>query len=175
MQWINDIYTGLCWRIIRNRSGYTDSEIDLLKKIPWMERSIAAIKKFYRFRVEIVKANRCSIGWKEGDRLYFDFSGMLIKRKCPSLICPHAIAALSPAIYACVDRISRGADPSIIHFDHVSCTDPGFDKKGLGNNLMRITCEKAPLWENMINTILNFPSLFFRNWKVRGKNPGGLL
>ncbi|MBN2283240.1 MAG: TIGR04076 family protein [Deltaproteobacteria bacterium] len=174
MQWIRDVYSKIVWRIIRNRSGYTDSEIDELKRTKWLIPLTDMTRSFYWFKVEMVKTNRCTVGWKEGDRLYFDFTGMLLRRKSPCLICPHAIAALSPVMYTALDRIGRGADPTQLQFDHVCCTDPGYDKKGLGNNIMRITCEKVSLWDYLMNMLPLQPFLFYRAWKARGTNPGGL-
>lgn len=174
MQWIDDLYSKIVWRIFRNRGGYTDREIEEVKKKKWVIPLMDMSRSFHWFKVEMVKTNRCSVGWKEGDRLYFDFSGMLLKRKCPGLICPHAIAALSPVMYTALDRIGRGADPAQLQFDHVCCTDPGFDKKGLGNNLMKISLEKVPIWDYLMNMLPLQLYLFHHAWKARGKNPGGL-
>jgi uncharacterized repeat protein (TIGR04076 family) len=174
MKWIQHLYSKIVWRIIKNRSGYTKREIEELKKTKWLPQLTDISRGFYWYRAEMVKTNRCSVGWKKGDSLYFDFSGMLITRKSPKLICPHAIAALSPVMYTCLDRIGRGADPMAMQFDHVCCTDPGFDKKGLGNNVMKIACERIPLWDYLRNMIALQPYLFFYSRKARGTEPGGI-
>jgi len=98
---------------------------------------------------------------------------MLITRKCPGLVCPHAIAALSPVIYSCLDRIGRGADPAKMQFDYVCCTDPGFDNKGMGNNLMRITYERMPILEYLRGMMSLTPYILFPSLRARGTSPGG--
>jgi uncharacterized repeat protein (TIGR04076 family) len=169
-------YAAMFWRILRNRGGYTDKEIAKLHETKWA-RGVAEISRgFYWFRVEMVKTNRCTVGWKQGDCLYFDSLGMLMKRKCPESICPHAIASISPVIYSCLDRMGRGADPSKFQVEYVSCTDPGFDHKGLGNNLMKISYERMPFPEYLRTTVglTLTPNLLFRSTTARGPNPGGI-
>jgi len=173
MNWIRDTYKKIFLRIMRNRSGYTDDEIAELKKTKWLSSFSDLSRSFYWFKVEMVKTNRCTAGWKQGDCLYFDPTGMLIKRKLPNVICPHAIAALSPIIYACWDRIGRGSNPADMLIDHISCTDPGFANGGLGNNLMKITYERMPLMQNLLYILSMTPHLFFYSSKARGSNPPG--
>ena len=162
------------WKIFRNKLGYTDEEVGELKKVRWVDNMSGAFAFPYWIKVEMVKTNRCSAGWKQGDKLYFSNVGMLISRKAPRIVCPHAIAALSPAFYSCMDRLSRGADPRDVMIDHVSCTDPGFDNKGLGNNTMRVTFEKIPFYQRLIDTLTTLPYFFYQSSKARGPNPGGL-
>ena len=157
-----------------NRLGYSDEEVDELKKTIWVPNMSGAAAFPYWIKVEMVKTNRCSAGWKQGDTLYFSNVGMLISRKAPRIVCPHAIAALSPAFYACMDRLTRGADPREVIIDHVSCTDPGFDNKGLGNNTMRITFERIPFYQRLLDMLTAIPYFFYRSSKARGPNPGGL-
>ncbi len=164
------------WRILRNRAGYTDKEINKLLETKWAPRVAEITKSFYWFRVEMVKTNRCTAGWKQGDCLYFDPLGMLMKRKCPKTICPHAIATISPVIYACLDRMGRGADPSQMQVEYVSCTDPGFDHKGMGNNLMKVIYERMPLAEYLLTASGQTMTshVLFRSSSARGPNPGGI-
>jgi len=174
MSLTQNIYENMFWRILKNRSGYSDEEISELGNVK-AARNLAKISNiFHWIKVEIVKSNRCTIGWKEGDTLYFDFMGMLITRKSPKLICPHALASLSPVLYSIMDRIGRGADPQDLQIDHISCTDPGFENGGMGNNVMRITFERMPFLDlNFYMTSLA-PYLFFYSRKARGSNPGGI-
>jgi uncharacterized repeat protein (TIGR04076 family) len=174
MRSINRIFEKIVFRVIKNRSGYTDKEIEVVKKAKWAPKLGDFSLGLYWLKVEMVKTNRCTVGWKEGDCLYFDFTGMLIKRKCPKLICTHAIAALSPTMYLYLDRISRGADPSQMQIDHVSCSDTGFKYNGLGNNLMRISYERMPVIEWMIYMIGMWRHLLFYSREARGTYPGGI-
>ncbi len=176
MQFLPKGYERLFWKILQNRCGYTDAEIASIRERNWARRVADISKSLSWFRVEMVKTNRCTVGWKQGDCLYFDSLGMLMRRKCPKLICPHAVAAVSPVIYACLDRMGRGADPSQVQVEYVSCTDPGFDHKGLGNNLMKICYERMPLHEFVRTTIgLSLtPHLLFRSSAARGPSPGGM-
>jgi uncharacterized repeat protein (TIGR04076 family) len=162
------------WKIFRNRLGYTDEEIGALRKVKWAQNLPEAFTNPYWIKVEMVKTNRCSVGWKQGDALYFSAGGMLISRKAPGTVCPHAIAALSPVFYTCLDRLSRGEDPENIAIDHVSCTDPGFDQKGLGNNTMKVTFERMPFYQRLKDTLSGIPYMFYRSQTARGPEPGGL-
>jgi len=164
----------MVWKVLRNKFGYTDEEIEQLKKTKWASRLPEIFSSPYWIKVEMVKTNRCSVGFKQGDALYFNIGGMLITRKAPAQVCPHAIAALSPAFYACLDRLSRGEDPKGIVIDHVCCTDPGFDYNGLGNNTMRITFEPIPSSQRLRDTWSAMPYMFYRSPDARGPDPGGL-
>jgi uncharacterized repeat protein (TIGR04076 family) len=164
----------MVWKVMRNKFGYTDEEIEQLRNTKWAARLPEIFSSPNWIKVEMVKTNRCSVGFKQGDALYFNIGGMLISRKAPPAVCPHAIAALSPAFYACLDRLSRGADPKDIVIDHVSCTDPGFDHKGLGNNTMRITFEPMPISQRLRDTWSALPYMFHRSSDARGPDPGGL-
>ncbi len=139
-------YREFFWRLMRNRSGYSEAEIAKIRERAWAKGVSTFSRSLYWFRMERVETNRCTVGWKQGDRLYFGFLGMLIRRKAPKTICPHAVAAISPVIYACLDRMGRGADPAEVQVQYVNCTDPGFDQMGLGNNLMRVHYERMPPW-----------------------------
>ena len=153
-------------------SNNTRDEIAKLNERKWAHGVADISKSFYWFRVEMVKTNRCTVGWKQGDCIYFDSLGMLMKRKCPKSICPHAIASVSPVIYSCLDRMGRGADPSKMQVAFVSCTDPGFDHKGLGNNLMKVTYERMPFHEYVRTTVgLTLTShLFLRSSRARWRS-----
>ena len=168
------IYEKVLWTILKNRGGYTDEEIADLRRAEWTRNFSNPELAKYWIKVEMVKTNRCTAGWQQGDRFYFDHVGMLIARKAPATVCPHAIATLSPAIYAYLDRITRGAKPEEMMIDHVSCTDPGFDYKGLGNNTMRISLERIPAWESLRNMAPQLQYLFRRRDKARGPDPGGI-
>lgn len=168
------IYEKVLWTILKNRGGYTAEEIADLRKAKWTQHFSNPELAKYWIKVEMVKTNRCTAGWQQGDCFYFDNFGMLIARKAPATVCPHAIATLSPAIYAYLDRITRGAKPEEIVIDHVSCTDPGFDYKGLGNNTMRISLERIPAWESLRNLWPQLQYLFRRRSRARGPDPGGI-
>ena len=176
MHLLQKLYKKMFWRILRNRGGYTDAEVTSLQERKWPHRVAEISKSFYWFRVEMVKTNRCTAGWKQGECLYFDSLGMLMRRKAPRTICPHAIAAISPVIYSSLDRTARGADPSKMLVEYVSCTDPGFDHKGLGNNLMKIMYERMPIHEYLRTTIglVLTPHVLLRSTVARGPNPGGI-
>lgn len=169
-------YERMFWTILRNRCGYTDAEVGSIRERNWARRVAEISKSFYWFRVEMVKTNRCTVGWKQGDCLYFDSLGMLMTRKCPKSICPHAVAAISPVIYSALDRMGRGADPAQLQVEYVSCTDPGFDHKGLGNNLMKVHYERMPLREYLQTTmaLTLSPHVLIRSSAARGPNPGGI-
>jgi uncharacterized repeat protein (TIGR04076 family) len=170
----NQSSADMVWKLMRNKFGYTDEEIEQLKSMKWVMNLTKAFSSPNWIKVEMVKTNRCSVGFQQGDVLYFNIGGMLISRKAPAAVCPHAIAALSPAFYLCLDRLTRGTDPKDIVIDHVSCTDPGFDQKGLGNTTMRITFEPMPISQRLHDTWSALPYLFHRSSNARGPDPGGL-
>jgi uncharacterized repeat protein (TIGR04076 family) len=174
MKWLQRTYEKLAWRMLGNKYGFSKREVGKLQKTKWVPTLMDITRPFYWFRVDMEKTNRCSAGWKEGQSLYFDFSGMLITRKSPKLICPHALAVISPIIYSCLDRIMRGANPSGMQINYISCTDPGYDQLGMGNNLFKITYERAPLVVCLRSMLSLAPYILFRSSKARGSNSGGL-
>jgi len=166
---IGKIYAEIVWRLLGNRSGYTAEEINTLRAAKWLPAIAENISFFRRrFRVEMIKTNRCTVGFREGQSLYFDFNGMMITRKCPSAVCSHAIHAVSSALYVALDRMSRGSDPNDSQFAYVHCEDPGFNHKGMGNNLMKITFEKAPIWDILLYLVDNLPYLLLPSKNTRG-------
>ena len=174
MGFMEKTYAKILWRYLKNKCGYTDNEMAKLKEMKWLKKYEDRSLSFYWLVVEMVKTNRCTVGFKQGQKIYFDNTGMLIKRKSPNRICPHAIAALSPVIYIVLDRIGRGADPAKMQVDHVCCTDPGFDHGGLGNNLMKISFERMPFLSYLRNMMDMQWNILFRAKGARGPNPGGI-
>ena len=174
MNLLQRINTILFWRYMKNNAGYSFRELVRFKNLKWLRKFEDVSLGFYWFKVELIKTNRCTMGWTEGQKIYFDNTGMLITRTCTKRVCPHAIAAVSPVIYSALDRIGRGADPSDIMIDHVACTDPGFDQNGLGNNLMKITFERMPAHSYCLNTLDMMKRILFASKEARGTNPGGL-
>jgi uncharacterized repeat protein (TIGR04076 family) len=50
--------------------------------------------------VEVVESSGCYIGHRKGDRLCFDGGGNLITSMAPKRVCPFAITALTPLLFA---------------------------------------------------------------------------
>ena len=48
---LQDGYAGMFWRILRNRGGYTDKEIEKLHETTWAHGVAELSRSFYWFRV----------------------------------------------------------------------------------------------------------------------------
>ena len=155
-------------RLIKKRLCYNNEEMNKLNETGFL-KAFDEKAMHYWLKVEPICSKHCSGLMNEGRPYYFNPMGLLIKRKCPSGICIHGLAQLSPIIYSYYDHMLRGADPKDIIFNHITCTDIGLEWGGLGNNLFRVTYEKMPFLEYMRFMLSNTRFLFKKNKKARGK------
>jgi uncharacterized repeat protein (TIGR04076 family) len=146
MKTIDSFLLGILKRFMKNRCGLTEAEMQGFEGFFEFFNS-ETIK--YWVKADPVCSKRCSAGHYEGRPLYFNPLGFLIKHKCPPWICAHAIAQLSPVIYSYFDFLMQGKGADRMVFKHVTCTDPGRERGGLGTAVFRITSEKMPLLERL--------------------------
>ena len=131
------------WDAYQQRLGYTDEEMrafrenlrnqDVLSKAPGlMEKTIV---------MEVVESHGCNSGHKVGDRFYFDGSGNLLTKLCPSRICFGAMSAMPTLIAAAHELFYAGADPNAMRFKRAGCTDVGLQCGGWGRIVMELKFE----------------------------------
>jgi len=168
MSLIDKLIKPFLQRIIKNRWGYTDSELSKAEELGTFDAL-----KFKDMGCWIVAdpvcSEHCAGCHNEGRPLYFNAMGNLIRHKCPPGICIHGLSQLSPIIYNYVDHLLQGKTPNNMIFNHATCTDMGLEAGGLGNNLFRVSWEKMPLMEFMRFMLSMTPYLFFRNKRARGE------
>ena len=136
---------GIQKRFLEKRCGLTEAEVQPLLDLG----IITSESSKYWIKAEPVFSRRCSACHYEGRPLYFNPFGLLIRRKCPAWICPHALAQLSPVLYGLLDLPFDTKRTDSILFKHITCTDPGPGRGGLGNVIFRVTREKMPSFERL--------------------------
>ena len=162
-------------RIIINRWNYSEKEYEKADQLGLFDVfSMETLS--YWIKAEPICSNHCSGCHHEEKPFYFNALGLLIKHKCPSFICIHGLSQISPIIYIYYDYLLQGKSPENLTFKHISCTDIGLEKGGLGNNLFEISVEKMPLWEFFRFMITMSKYIFVKNRKAVGncfkiKNP----
>ncbi|MFH1150034.1 MAG: hypothetical protein V1748_06145 [Actinomycetota bacterium] len=91
--------------------------------------------------VELVQAKGCYLGYRAGDKLYFDGGGNLISSMAPKRVCPFAITALTPMLFAVQELAYAGADPGELRFKRAGCPDVGPTCGGWGHVVMELRVE----------------------------------
>ncbi len=144
-------------KFLRNRCGLTESEMQPLMDMEFFTSD--SLK--YWVKAEPVSSRRCAACHYEGRPLYFNALGLLIRRKCPPWICPHAIAQLSPVLYGLLDLPFDTKRTDRMLYKHITCTDPGMGRGGMGNVIFRLTREKMPPLERLwflLTLLLRLPN-----------------
>jgi uncharacterized repeat protein (TIGR04076 family) len=131
------------WDAYQKRLGYTDDEmkkfrenprnLDVISKAPGlMEKTIV---------MEVVESHGCNSRHKVGARFYFDGSGNLLTKLCPSRICFGAMSAMSHLISAADELFYAGVDPNAMRFKRAGCSDIGLQCGGWGCIVMELKFE----------------------------------
>ncbi len=123
--------------------GYSDEEKRAFLSDP---RNTAVLAKMAELAgktivVEVVEARGCYLGYRAGDRLYFDGGGNLISSKAPRRVCPFAITALTPLLFAVQELAYAGVDPKELRFSRAGCPDVGLACGGWGHVVMELKVE----------------------------------
>ena len=83
------------WKVMRDRLGYTDQEMESFKENPRNDdvvtKAPALMKK--TIVLEVVESHGCNSQHKVGDKLIFDGAGTLLSTHSPDKICVYAINA----------------------------------------------------------------------------------
>jgi uncharacterized repeat protein (TIGR04076 family) len=132
------------WKFYQEHLGYTDDEIQKFRQNP---RNADVISKAPALMnktivVEIVEARGCNSRHKAGDKFYFDGSGNLLTKLCPSRICFGAMSAMPPLISMAHELFYAGIDPNEMRFKRVGCSDIGLQCGGWGRIIMEIKVEE---------------------------------
>lgn len=84
----------------------------------------------HKIYVEVVESHNCNAGHKVGDKFVMTANGYLIWDEGPKYMCPHAIAAFAPYLYAMWERFYEDLDPHGMLFTTVHCPDVGCKRGG---------------------------------------------
>jgi len=128
---------------LKEMLGYSDDEMeefvaDTRNKLVLTKMAELANKTIV---AEFVESHGCYIGHRKGDRLFFDGGGNLITGKAPRRVCPFAITALTPLLFAVQELAYAGADPGELLFNRAGCPDVGLNCGGWGHVVMELTVE----------------------------------
>jgi len=130
-------------RLVQQRLGYTDEEIDIFINNP---RNVDVISKALVLMdktivLEVVDSHGCNSQHKVGDRFYFDGAGNLLTRLSPSRICIYALSAITKLIFASNELLYAGVNPNEMRFKRSGCFDVGVRCGGWGHIVMEIKVE----------------------------------
>lgn len=131
------------WAFMQKHLGYNDDEMksfrqnprneDVLSKAPaLMDKTIV---------IEVIEAHGCNSRHKAGDKFYFDGSGNLLTKLCPSRMCFGALAPLPALISMAHELFYAGVNPNDMRFKRVGCVDVGIHCGGWGRIVMEIRME----------------------------------
>lgn len=131
------------WQFYQKHLGYNDDEMkkfrenprnaDVISKAPaLMDKTIV---------IEVVETHGCNSRHNVGDRFYFDGSGNLLTKLCPSRICFGAMSAMPALVSMAHELFYAGVDPNEMRFKRVGCIDIGINCGGWGRVIMDIKIE----------------------------------
>jgi len=131
------------WNFYQKHLGYTDEEMKKFRENP---RNADVISKAPALMnktmvIEVVEAHGCNSRHKAGDKFYFDGSGNLLTKLCPSRICFGTMSAMQILIAMATELFYAGVDPNEMRFKRVGCGDVGIQCGGWGRVVMEIKVE----------------------------------
>jgi uncharacterized repeat protein (TIGR04076 family) len=131
------------WQFYQKHLGYTDEEMKKFRQNP---RNADVISKAQALMnktivIEVVEAHGCNSRHKAGDKFYFDGSGNLLTKLCPSRICFGALGAMPSLISMAHELFYAGVDPNEMRFKRAGCIDIGINCGGWGRVIMDIKVE----------------------------------
>jgi uncharacterized repeat protein (TIGR04076 family) len=131
------------WKFYQKHLGYNDNEIKKFKENPRNEDVVSKAPALMdkTIVVEVVDAHGCNSRHKVGDKFYFDGSGNLLTKLCPSRICFGALGSMPQLIAMAQELFYAGVDPNEMRFKRVNCGDVGLECGGWGHLVMEIKVE----------------------------------
>lgn len=129
------------WKQVQEHLGYTDREMERLRKHPKWSKVIPAMGdpkvRNATMVIEVVKSHGCAEGMRVGDKLYFNGCAVLDpKRSSPW--CAYALAYTSNYANLCHNLLLKGLDPNGMLFDHFVCMDcNSWQARGIGQIVMK--------------------------------------
>ena len=131
------------WKFYQKHLGYSDDEIKKFKENPRNEDVVSKAPALMdkTIVVEVVDAHGCNSRHKVGDKFYFDGSGNLLTKLCPSRICFGALGPMPQLIAMAQELFYAGVDPNEMRFKRVNCGDVGLECGGWGRLVMEIKVE----------------------------------
>jgi hypothetical protein len=131
------------WKFYQKHLGYSDDEMKKFRQNPRNEDVISKAPALMNktIVVEVVDSHGCNSQHKVGDKFYFDGSGNLLTKLCPSRICFGALGAMPQLIAMAQELFYAGVDPNEMRFKRVNCGDVGLECGGWGRLVMEIKVE----------------------------------
>jgi uncharacterized repeat protein (TIGR04076 family) len=131
------------WQFYQKHLGYTNDEMKQFRQNPRNEDVISKAPALMNktIVVEVMEAHGCNSRHKAGDKFYFDGSGNLLTKLCPSRICFGAMSAMPALISMAHELFYAGVDPNEMRFKRVGCIDIGIQCGGWGRVIMDIKVE----------------------------------
>jgi uncharacterized repeat protein (TIGR04076 family) len=131
------------WKMVQDRMGYTDREMELFKRDP---RNAAVLAKASEIKnkiivAEVMDSHGCISGHRVGDRFCLDGAGNLISALCPEKMCIYAVSCLQHLVFTIGEMVCAGIDPHEIKFKRSGCFDVGLECGGWGRVVMEVRVE----------------------------------
>lgn len=133
----------LTQRILKKRLGYNDDEMqgflenrrnqELMSKLPGLAKK--------KLILEVVESHGCNSQHKVGDRFVFDAFGNLDTRQCPDQVCVFLLGSAQNLLYAGMELLIAGVDPSQMTFNRTACVDVGLQCGGWGRVVVEVKGE----------------------------------
>jgi len=131
------------WKFLQQHLGYSDEEMKKFRENPRNAEVISKAPDLMNKTIvfEVVDSHGCNSQHKVGDKFYFDGSGNLITKLCPSRVCFSALSSMAPLLYSASELFYAGVDPNEMRFKRVGCNDVGVDCGGWGHIVMEARIE----------------------------------
>lgn len=131
------------WSRYQELLGYTDEEMKAFKENPANVDVVSKAPELMQKTVvlEVVDSHGCASQHKVGDKFYFDGSGNLLTKLCPSRVCVDALSSGFLLIGKAMELFFAGVDPNEMRFKRTGCHDVGVQCGGWGHITMEISVE----------------------------------
>jgi uncharacterized repeat protein (TIGR04076 family) len=134
----------MLWKILKNRLGYTDEEMEKFRENP---KNVEIVSKIPQLRkkkliLEVVESHGCNSHHNTGDRFIFDAFGNLDTSRCPDQVCVFLLGSAQNLLYAGMELLLAGADPNRMTFNRTGCVDVGLECGGWGRVIVELKAEE---------------------------------
>jgi uncharacterized repeat protein (TIGR04076 family) len=128
-------------KIIKRRYSYNDEQLeqfirnqrneDVFEKINDINNSI--------LKLTVIESHGCNSQHKKGTAFYFDGTGNILTKYCPSRICSYALNNAILMIFTANEFLYQNESPMKMKFKQCSCFDVGVKCGGLGQIIMELS------------------------------------
>lgn len=132
------------WQAFQQHLGYSDEEMQKFRADPRNADILSKTRLLMSKTLiaTVVESHGCNTGHRAGDKFHFDGAGNLLTKYGPKRICPYALNALTPLLYAASELTYAGVDPNEMRFKRAGCSDVGVQCGGWGHIALELQVEE---------------------------------